>query len=274
MTSIPRLTPARIWQLSYDLHERDLAVVTLLVNLRVASVRQLERACFPGQPRTARRVLSELAQRRIVVRLQRTIGGVRAGSAGHVYALDVVGQHLAGLGGPAHGSRLRSPWTPGARFLDHALAVTETYVQLLEQERRGAFELNEFQAEPECWRTFNHLGAPMILKPDAFVRLGFAGYEDSYFIEVDRGTESPRTLTGKAKTFQHYYLNGREQDERGVFPRVLWLVPDAKREVELQAALHIAEVEHLSATAISDRLIEAVLNGQETTSNKKGGDDE
>jgi hypothetical protein len=256
-----RLTPNRIWQLSSGLSERDLAVVATLSKVRVASIRQLERAHFPNQPRTARRVLAALVERRLVARLGRTIGGVRAGSAGHVYALDIVGQSLSQNGGPAHGSRLRRPWTPGVRFLDHALAVSEVYVQLVEGEREGAFELVEFQGEPESWRQFSPHGAPLIVKPDAFVRLGYPMHEDSYFMEVDRGTESVRTLTLKAEIYERYWNSGHEQHDRGVFPKVLWLVPDLARSRVLEGALTPSkdqEAAGLQAVAIFGALRDAI----------------
>lgn len=236
-----RLTPNRIWQLSYGLSERDLAIVATLSKVRVASVRQLERLHFPNQPRTARRVLAELSERRIVVRLGRSVGGARAGSAGHVYALDVVGQRLSQQGGPAHGSRLRRPWTPGVRFLDHALAVSEVYAQLVEREREGGLELVEFQGEPESWRQFAPMGVPVTLKPDAFMRLGFENYEDSYFLEVDRATESVHTLVLKADAYHQYWNSGLEQHERGVFPKVVWLVPNQARQGVLKRALGSAK---------------------------------
>jgi len=224
-----RLTANRIWQLAYGLSERDLAVAASLAKLRVASVRQLQRLHYPTQARSARRALKQLAERRIIARLHRSVGGARAGSAGWIYALDIVGQSLVGNGGPAGGVRLRRPWTPGVRFLDHALAVSEVYAGLVELSRAGRFELAAFEAEPECWRSYEPIGGPAVLKPDAYARLGFAGYEDSYFIEVDRGTESPRTLELKAEAYLAYYNSGEEQHQRGVFPRVLWLVPDQPR---------------------------------------------
>lgn len=272
-----RLTPNRIWQLSYGLSPRALAVIATLFKVRVASVRQLERAHFPDQPRTARRVLAELTERRIVARLRRRVGGVRAGSAGHVYGLDVVGQYLGKQGGPAGGSRLRRPWTPGSRFLDHALGIAEVYVQLVEQERAGAFDLMAFQGEPECWRSFSRMGAPLILKPDAFVRLGYPKEEAWFFIEVDRNTESTRTLAAKAEMYRAYWNSGQEQDRHGVFPRVLWIVPDAARKCELQETLRrIEQGDELFAIATADQLATAVMNGHtdNKTINEKGGDDE
>jgi hypothetical protein len=104
-------------------------------------------------------------------------------------------------------------------------------------EREGEFEILDFEAEPECWREFSVMGAPVILKPDAYVRLGFKKHEDSYFVEVDRATESVATLRVKAEVFERYYQSGEEQHRRGVFPKVLWIAPDEGRASELRGAV-------------------------------------
>ena len=54
-------------------------------------------------------------------------------------------------------------------------------------------------------------------------------YEDSYFIEVDQGTEGSRALERQLQLYVAYYDSGQEQTKRGVFPRVLWLAPDDRR---------------------------------------------
>lgn len=253
-----RLTTNRIWQLSHGLTPRDLAVVETLEKVRIASARQLERVLFPGQARTARRVLAELSQRRIIARLGRQVGGVRAGSAGHVYALDVVGQQLSQHGGPAGGNRLRRPWTPGLRFLDHALSVSEVYVVLAEAARGDAFDLLVFEAEPECWRTFSRFGVATTLKPDAFARLGYQDEEAWIFVEVDRGTESVRTVETKAEVYRLYWESGDEQAAHGVFPEVLWLVPSEKRRLEVEDAVKRAGSAAVSTAVLQGRLLEVL----------------
>ncbi|MEA2901384.1 MAG: hypothetical protein QOH36_1271 [Actinomycetota bacterium] len=75
------------------------------------------------------------------------------------------------------------------------------------------------------------------MKPDAAVRLGADEYEDHWFIEVDRGTESPAVIERKAAVYRSYWSTGREQAELGAFPRVLWLVPDERRRAVLVHAL-------------------------------------
>jgi Replication-relaxation len=72
-------------------------------------------------------------------------------------------------------------------------------------------------------------GQAHVLKPDSYVRLGAGDYEDSFFIEVDRGTEGSRALTGKLEQYVAYAANGKEQTEHGVSPKVLWLAPDERR---------------------------------------------
>jgi hypothetical protein len=84
----------------------------------------------------------------------------------------------------------------------------------------------------------------LVLKPDAFVRVGVGAYEDRWFIEVDLGTESRGVIAGKLRTYRDYYLNGSEQADSGVFPRVLWLTDTAAREDVLKC-----EVERLPEDA-------------------------
>jgi len=112
----------------------------------------------------------------------------------------------------------------------HTLAVSDLYVQLREAERAGRVELLAFDAEPACWRRYTRLGgAAGVLKPDAFVQLGVDEYEDSFLVEVDLGTEHRGQLIRKHHVYGEYFRSGEEQTKTGVFPGVLWIVPDAQR---------------------------------------------
>ena len=75
------------------------------------------------------------------------------------------------------------------------------------------------------------------MKPDSYVRLGLGEYEDSYFVEVDRGTEGSATIGRKLKEYVAYEATRIEQSERGVFPRVLWLTLDEDRSAALAASI-------------------------------------
>lgn len=230
-----RLSQQALRELAASLSADDRAILASLGRVGVATGAQLRRLHFAERPsaaRQARRSLQRLSDQRLLCRLQRRIGGVRAGSDGYVYALDVAGLRLSGQ------ARARRPRTPGIAFLAHALAVSELYVGLVERGRSGRSELLEFVAEPACWRRYaGPSGASLLLKPDAYLRLGVGAFEDRWFVEVDRGSEGPSTLAHKARAYTSYWQSGREQP---VFPKVLFVVPDEARKavmVDVLAAL-------------------------------------
>lgn len=228
-----RLTLARLAAVTEALAARDLGIVATLARVRMATGRQLCRlhfASLPSADRQARRALARLVDLDVLDRLDRTVGGRRAGSSGFIYSLGTAGQRLAGGYGPAHGARTQRPWTPSAPYTGHLLRVTELYVRLREREATGALELVDFEAEPACWRTFlGRAGERVTLKPDAFVRLGLGDVEHLHFVEVDQATESPRTLDRKLDRYRRYVATGREERRWGVFPLVTWLVPSERR---------------------------------------------
>lgn len=222
------VTRARTEAIGEQLKRRQRSVVHDVDRLGVVTGRQLQRLHYgtsPAGARLARKHLSQLVHWRVLGRLKRSVGGVRRGSAGYVYALGPVGQRLVQPGR----SRYREPWTPRESFMRHALAISELYTELRERESADV-ELLNFDSEPGCWRRyFGPGGARSMLKPDAFVVLGLGDVEDRYFIEMDCGTEpGPRLLT-KAKAYIRYWQSGREQAESEVFPYVLWIGPDERR---------------------------------------------
>jgi hypothetical protein len=223
------VTTARVQWLAAHLSDRERAVLGSLRRLQVATSAQLERLHFADvTARQARAVLASLVERRLIARLPRQVGGVRAGSAGYIYVLDVAGQRL----NPTGGRRVQRPWPVGTPFLAHTLAVSELYVRLMEAERQGqaALRLGEFHTEPACWRSFAAPSAGRVtLKPDAEVTLGLGRFEDRWFIEVDRATESRSTLDRKLGCYLRYWQSGQEQARTGIFPKVLWIVPDSAR---------------------------------------------
>lgn len=168
-----------------------------------------------------------MVARRLLERLPRRIGGVRAGSAGYIYSLDVAGQRLMNPDRP----RWQRPWPVGTPFLDHSLAVAELYVSLREAQGLGRLVVAGFQAEPASWRSFpGPGGGRMVIKPDARVRLRLGRYEDTWMVEADRSTESLPTVRRKCELYIRYWQSGREGE---IFPRVLWLVPDQRRYDQL-----------------------------------------
>jgi hypothetical protein len=260
------VTSTRLAELERQLSERDEAIVATLDRVRIATGAQLRRLHLAegnanSTTRRMQHVLSRLVGLRALARLDRQVGGVRAGSSGFVYALDVAGQRLASACGPAGGRRLRRPWTPSPAFVAHQLQVTELYVRLIEAERQGALELLAFDAEPLCWRTFTGLGGGrVVLKPDAFLRIGLGEFEDSYFVELDRATQSGPAITRKLALYRRYFQTGREQARWEVFPKVLLLAPHAARAAALASLVTQSRTPELFAATRFDHALIALTS--------------
>ncbi|MFJ6196994.1 replication-relaxation family protein [Micromonospora sp. NPDC092111] len=229
-----------------------MAVLHSLAMLRLLTGDQVQRLHVADgsagtRARRARALLQRLAELNLVVRLDRRIGGVRAGSAGYVYGLSGHGQAVLAVDGPMGGRRRRA-WETSPSFMGHVLDGSEVYVQLVEAERAGVLEILDFQAEPAAWRSFpGPSGQAAILKPDAFVRLGVGEIESSAFLEVDRGTESVPTLVRRCRIYAAYWHSGIEQAAHAVFPRVLWLASGARSVERVSRALTQlpADIQHL-----------------------------
>jgi hypothetical protein len=241
-------TPARSYvsargvaRLRERLSERDLRVIRQVAELRLMSARQIQAVHFPDSEhgsheaatRARQRVLARLTGERLLIRLERRIGGVRAGSAGFVLALGPIGQRVLAI----DGARRRS-YEPGLRFVDHTLATAQLIVDLTLASRQGLLDVLDAQAEPGCWREFSGLGGRRWLRPDAFLALGSGDYELRWFIEVDRSSESLPVIVRKCHLYGDYYQSGKEQAAHGgVFPRVCWITPDEPRAERLRQAI-------------------------------------
>jgi hypothetical protein len=253
------LTRRLLAELEASLTDRDRAVLVTLRRVRVATSTQLERLHFTDVTRRrARQTLAGMVRRRLLGRLPRVVGGVRAGSAGYVYTLDVAGVRII------TGEQRRRPWNVGYAFLAHSLAVTETYVRLVEAHRLGTLELASYASEPACWRRFAGPGGGRVtLKPDAYLVVQLGKYEDRWFVEVDRGTEPASTIARKCETYRRYWQTGTEQAGSGIFPRVLWLVPGIKRHDELVDVFgrQPAEAWPLFTVALFDEAVTCIAQG-------------
>jgi hypothetical protein len=229
------------------LTERERAIVADVGRLRLLTGGQLQRLHFEASAsgqRHGRRVLTFLTDRRVLARLARSIGGARAGSAGYVYTLDVVGQQFL-----HPGTNVRRPWLPSAGFVQHAAMVSECYVQLVETTRDGDLELLSFEAEPEAWRSFvDRRGSYRVLKPDAFLRVGLGEFDDRWALECDRSTEDIPRVLRKCQAYVQYWQTGKE----AVFPRVLWVANRAGRASALVRCLLELPEQHRQLFAVCE----------------------
>jgi hypothetical protein len=226
------ITPNKAAAIIESLSDRDCQVVELLATVQLASGAQIRRLVWgESSPtaRQARRQMGNLSGLRVIARHDQRVGGVRSGGEGYSYSLDVVGQQMTGITG-----NRRRPRPLGLPFMAHALAVTDCYLVLQEMDARRDIELVHFETEPQCWRDFSGPGgARLTLKPDAFAITAQGDFEDRWYLEIDRSTESPARLLRKAQAYIDYYRSGHEQASNDIFPRVLWVVPDENRLTQL-----------------------------------------
>jgi len=257
-----RVSALRLVEVERALSNRDRAILRLLSRHRYATTGQLRRILFTGHSsddaatRATIRVLDRLLERRLVARLDRSVGGRTRGSAAYIWYLDAAGERLTRPRG-AHRRRYIDPSLP---FLDHALQITETIASLHEAGRAGGPALTRIEVETEAWRTYlTGTGITTVLKPDLFLTIAGTDadgdYDDHWYVEIDRGTESLPVLLAKCRAYAAYRRTGAAQAEHGVFPRVLWVVPTQRRVGRLRAAL-------AAAPELPDRLFTVITPEQ------------
>ncbi|MEM7092706.1 MAG: replication-relaxation family protein [Actinomycetota bacterium] len=253
--------------LDVELSERDIGVLHSVRLLRLMQADQLQRLHFTEHAtdaagkRICRRVLQRLHERGMLHRLQRRIGGIRAGSTGHVYALAPKGHRL--LSGRSSRRRNHEPSTG---FVRHTLAIAELATRLLETAHTGAVEVLELATEPWCWRhpegTRVRTAASAVLKPDLHVVLANDESELHWFVEVDLGTEAPSTLARKCRTYTDYFRSGHEQARTGIFPKVLFVAPDDERRHQIERSIGRGGIESALFEVAIDADALDVLIGQ------------
>ena len=266
-------------EVSSRLGERDWQILGTVRAFRFLTTRQLARQHFhladPHAviPRNANSALQRLRDLGLLVNLERRIGGVRAGSGGHVWQLtDLANRLLVERLGEESGPRLR-PSEPSTTFLDHTLAIAEVVITMQNTDRAGV-EIKQLQLEPACWRTYlGSAGETRTLKPDLASVNQIGGYTDFYFWEVDRATEAPNRVVRKCLQYQQYRATGAEQRLHDLFPAVVWVVPNQRRLEQLTRRLSDeAEIDQRLFTVINlDQLDDLVRLGVDDFKKRTGG---
>jgi len=237
-----RISKSKLIEYNRDLSERDKAVLRSVKICKFIKTDQAGRLHFGGAAspsaalRAVTRTLTKLHGMGLIQPLRRRIGGVRAGSTSYVWTLKAAGAELLRLGESAPPLKhRRRVFEPTYIFLKHTLAVSELYTRL-----RTTTNLIRAEFEPSCWRGYTTaFGVNVTIKPDLYAITTADGYEDHWFFEVDLDTEAPSRIMRKCEVYGRYCLTGNEQKLSGLFPQVVWIVPDEKRKQTLQR--HIRE---------------------------------
>lgn len=234
-----RVSRQQLEEINSSLGERDKEIVTAIQRYRYLLTGQVERLFFTDAAtktaglRATSRCLKRLRELGLINHLARRIGGARAGSGGMVWYITHAGERLLRLNEQSPRPMKRF-FEPSAYFLAHCLAVADIAISLTEICREeGSPALSALQTEPKCWRTYSEYGSMLSLKPDLFAVTISGQYEDQFFWEIDLDTESPAKVVEKCEKYHRYYRCGLEQQESGVFPLTVWIVPGTGRKQRL-----------------------------------------
>jgi len=252
-----------------SLADRDIEVVASVAMHRFLTTRQICRLHFAYKPtetaalRSANRALDKLRCLRLLVALDRRIGGVRAGSGAYVWSLGQVGARLLQRVDDIDGlPRRQREFEPSSTFLKHTLAVAEVCIRLTEAAQRRDITLLDVQHEPACWRAYTGAGGGIArLKPDLVVVTATDEFEDHWFLEVDLATEPPSRVVRACLNYQDYRRSGVEQRRLGLFPAVVWIVPTNRRKETIKS--HMRKHEGISPglfTVITLDQLETLIN--------------
>ncbi|SMD14466.1 replication-relaxation family protein [Kibdelosporangium aridum] len=237
------MSPTDATSLLIHLSTRDIAILESLRSYRLLTTAHIRRlhfaqghASLAAASGAVMRVLTRLETRNLVARLARRIGGVRAGSSGVTWQLGATGERLLRT---MHGEKQRRRYVePSPAFAAHTLAVADLAIGLYELQDQAVIEVVRVDTEPSCWQSFvGPHGTFEWLKPDLYAVTASGDYEDHWFFEADLATEHPPVVVRKAKVYQRYAATGAHQGRHGLFPAVIWVVPDTARAAAIEAAL-------------------------------------
>ena len=230
-----RISRGRLEEIITTLDDRDKSILNTVRECRYISTGQISRLHFTDSTtaaaalKAATRNMNKLKNLSLIYSLERRIGGARSGSGSLVWRLEAAGERILRItDGAVFPHRKR--FEPSPHFLAHTLAVSECFVRMTEICRHREMKLAEMQTEPGCWRSYGGGGRLVTLKPDLFAVTICDDYEDRWFLELDLDTESPIRIIEKCRKYFQYYRSGLEQKQYGIFPLVVWIVPDSGRK--------------------------------------------
>ena len=243
-----RISARQLEQIRNNLSLPDLDALGLLRDHRFLTTAHLS-GLVHGTARTplasrraAERQIRKLDALGLVGCLPRRVGGFGGGAAAAVWHLSEAGQRLLRLDDRDEtGNRQRWRFSqPSPRFVAHALAVADVRLTLerLDDTSGGTASLSLVQTEPQCWRhSIGAYGVRLTLRPDLYAEISSSEFVDMWFIEVDLATEHMPAIVKKAAAYEQYRRTGREQADRGAFPRVLWVAPTQQRADAIRRAI-------------------------------------
>lgn len=226
--SRPLIARSPLLYLSRRLTDRDRNLLEDLFEHRVLTTHQIEELYFTSGPVTRRRLV-ELYRLGLIDRFQPPA----LGSAPYHYVLDDLGARVVaaqrGLEFRDLGFRKEKvAELPHRRETRHLVEANGFFTRVAWACRNDrTHSLTEWWGELRCRRRWGE----MVL-PDGYGRLDGPGEPTSFFLEYDRGTESPGRLAAKLHGYERVALLQDRPDA------LLFCFPDPDREASARKRLH------------------------------------
>jgi hypothetical protein len=205
---------ALIDNLDLEIQPRDLILLRGLLDSRVATIHHLSALYFEGRLEAARKRVQKLKAARIVHERP------RRSTDPAVYFLTRKAFRIL----DAHGVLRNYPnigWTnleKRARVseltLKHELEVMDVRSALTATLEKCGHSVVEFATWPKLFQFMARQPGigDVLVKPDGFIRIqgndADGGFEDMFFLEVDRSTEEQQILASRASCYRDYYERG------------------------------------------------------------------
>lgn len=207
------------------LSPREHVVVEAVAQLGQLTARQIGTLAFAGLKSATplKRTLKRLTDRRVLARLKlRIVGGCGGGSSTYVYQLGRQGGRLLGL--PREYPRYTT-------VDDHMLDTAQCLIRLKQLQHAGRLTVLDYQGEDAAYREVSGVK----LTPDLYVQLQLtaSGHCLTRWLEIDRATERAPQIADKCWRYWQAYRQWDNDLHGPVFPRVLFVVPDEKRERDI-----------------------------------------
>jgi len=220
---------SQLLAISTVIQNRDIKICLNLFEHKVLTTHQINDLFFNSYSRTRSRLL-RLHRAGIV---DRFTPYVERGSAPNHYMLGDLGAHLVAgeLGMEVReiirGLNKLSSQTRSQR-LQHMVEVNGFFARLAWGCRQTTDHfLTEWWSEKKTHRSWGE-----IVSPDGFGQLQGPGQSRTFFLELDRGTESPSRLAMKLAGYEEASLARDRPD------LLLFCFPDQSREVAVRKVLH------------------------------------
>ncbi|MEV4560640.1 replication-relaxation family protein [Kitasatospora sp. NPDC049285] len=220
--------------------EDEKSALVMLATVHAATVAQLGRYVFPAEADVAKRTrkaslcAKRLEQLHLIKREKRPL------VMGYVLIPTEVGRWLSGVAADTRVA-LSPTAAPYGTALRHRLAVTELFVRLADNARRGGVSPLRFQAYPDAWRKYHGLDREdvedeILVKPDAMFSVARGGAEQPWLVAAYHNDEKGgRISTACANFYQYACFCQQRLDSR--LPRILLLAPTADEVARIQAVV-------------------------------------